>query len=164
MKEEMRATKKAFRDIVRRARDEQRDRRRAKWNHRRQALASAENNAKDNTSLDNRMGNLALADTPNPLPVRSQTEPVSSQMPQRSLPSRPNLSSDVSAQGTVNTSSSASQPQSQSSVNEFSAELPGRKARPQDRFKEMLKPRSAKKQHKPSDSKDGKDSKKDPSG
>lgn len=162
MKEEMRATKKAFRDIVRRARDEQRDRKRAKWNRRRQALASAENNAKDKTSLDNRMGNLALADSLNPSQVRAQTEPASFQMPQRKLPARPNPSLDVNAQGTVNTPSSASQ--SQSSVNEFPTELPGRKARTQDRFKEMLKPRSAKKQHKPSDSKDGKDSKNDPSG
>lgn len=161
MKEEIRATKKAFRDIVRRARDEQRDRRRAKWNRRRQALASAETNAKYKTSLDNRMGNLALADTPNSPPVRAQTEPASLQVPQRNLPVRPNPSSDLSIQGTLNTASSASQ--SQSSVNEFPTELPGRKARPQDRFKEMLKPRSAKKQHKPSDSKDGKDSKKDPS-
>jgi hypothetical protein len=162
MKEEMRTTKKAFRDIVRRARDEQRDRRRAKRNRRRQALASAENNAKDNPSLDSRMGNLALVDSQNPRPVRAQTEPVPSHAPQRSVPARSNAGSDLSAQGTVNTPSPSSQ--SQSSVNEFPAELPGRKARPQDRFKEMLKPRSAKKQHKPSDSKDGKDSKKDPSG
>ncbi|KAF3384986.1 hypothetical protein F1880_002162 [Penicillium rolfsii] len=162
MKEEMRATKKAFRDIVRRARDEQRDRRRAKRNRRRQALASVENNAKDKNSLANRMGNLALADTPNQHPVRAQTEPASFETSRRGLPPRPNPSSDISAQDTVNTPSSASA--SQSSVNEFPTELPGRKARTQDRFKEMLKPRIAKKQHKHSDSKDGKGSKKDPSG
>lgn len=163
MKEEMRATKQAFRDIVRRARNEQRDRKRAKWNRRRKALASAENKAKDKTSLDGRMGNLALGDgdTPNPPPVRSQTAPVSSPGPQRSVPVRSNASSDLSAQGTVNPLSTASQ----SSVNEVPSELSGRKARPQDRFKEMLKPRSAKKQQKSnSDSKDGKDAKQDGSG
>jgi hypothetical protein len=163
MKEEMRATKQAFRDTVRRARNEQRDRKRAKWNRRRKALASAENKAKDKTSLDGRMGNLALGDgdTPNPRPVRSQTAPVSSPGPQRSVPVRSNASSDLSAQGTVNPLSTASQ----SSVNGVSSELSGRKARPQDRFKEMLKPRSAKKQQKSnSDSKDGKDAKQDGSG
>lgn len=159
MKEEMRATRKAFRDIVRRARDEQRDRKRAKRNRRRQALASAENKAKDKASVETRMGNLSLGDTPNPRPIRVQTEPVLSQPSQQNVPARLNASSDLSAQSAVNTASSASQ----SSVNEFPTELPGRKARPQDRFKEMLKPRSAKKQQKPSsDSKDGKDSKKDP--
>ena len=100
------------------------------------------------------MGNLDLGDTPNPRPVRVQTEPVSSQLPQRSLHVRPNAGSDLGAQGTVNAQSSASQ----SSVNDSPTELPERKTKPQGRLKEMLKPRSAKKQQKPNaDSNDGKD-------
>jgi hypothetical protein len=159
MKEEMRATRKAFRDIVRRARDEQRDRKKAKRNRRRLVLANAENQAKDKASLEARMGNMALGDDASSRPVRVQTETVPSQPPRRNVSARPDTSSDLSAQSAVNTASSASQ----TSVNEVPTESPGRKARPQDRFKEMLKPRSAKKQQKPSsDSKDGKDSKKEP--
>lgn len=155
MRDEMRHTKQAFRDVVRRARNEQRERRRAIRNRRRQALASAEKTANDKGSLEGRMGNLALGDTPNPRPVRAQTEPVSSHLP-RSLHVRSNAGSDVGAHGTGNAASSASQ----SNVNEFPTELPERKPKPQGRLKEMLKPRSAKKQQKPdSESKDGKDPK-----
>ncbi|KAJ5160486.1 uncharacterized protein N7482_007490 [Penicillium canariense] len=156
MKEEMRATKKAFRDVVRRARDEQRERKRAKWNRRRQARsqrAGADEKVKEQVSLDGRMGNLSLGNTPNPRPVRTQTELVS-KPPQWAVPVRSDASSAPSAQG-IRPPSSAPQ----------SSELPGRKAKPQTRFKEMLKPRNAKKQQKPdSDTKNGKDSKKDPGG
>ena len=64
MKEEMKATKKAFRDIYRRARDEQREKRKAKRNRRRQQQKlqkkQQKNQAAQEPSIERRMDDLEL--------------------------------------------------------------------------------------------------------
>ncbi|CAI7676885.1 unnamed protein product [Penicillium discolor] len=87
IKEEMRATKKAFRDTLRRARDEQRERRRARRRQVRQARANDGDKAKHmhDQPLDQQLGILRLEDSRQsnpPLPARpasthTQPSPVS---------------------------------------------------------------------------------------
>lgn len=146
MKEEMRATRKAFRDVVRRAREEQRDKRRARKNRLRQRTAP-ENKSKDEILLDGRMANLALEDPIIRPPARSQTEPVAQALRAQRAPLRSDTSSEVSVPGAINTPSSASQTSVQGTP-----EVPDKKSK----LKQMLKSRNAKKQQKAE--KDDKDS------
>ncbi|KAJ5212582.1 uncharacterized protein N7498_004228 [Penicillium cinerascens] len=152
MKEEMRATRKAFRDVARRAREEQRDKRRARKNRLRQR-PPPESKPEDEILLDGRMANLALEDTTFRPPARSRTEPVVQAFrPQRTL-LRSGASSEISVPGAINTPSSASQ----TSVY-GPAEVPDKKSK----LKQMLKSRNAKKQQKAEkEDKDSKASKKD---
>ncbi|KAJ6190293.1 hypothetical protein N7519_000314 [Penicillium mononematosum] len=87
MKEEMRATKKAFRDTLRRARDEQRERRRIRRRQVRQARANEGDKAKHmhDQPLDQQLGMLRLEDSqqpkppmpPRPVSTQTQSSPVS---------------------------------------------------------------------------------------
>ena len=152
MKEEMRATRKAFRDVVRRAREEQRDKRRARKNRLRQR-PPPENKPKDEILLDGQMANLALEDPTFRPPARSQTEPVVQAFRPQRAPLRSDASSEISVPGAINTPSSASQ----TSVH-GPAEVPDKKSK----LKQMLKSRNAKKQQKAEkEDKDSKASKKD---
>lgn len=139
MKEEMRATRKAFRDVVRRARDEQRDKRRARKNRLRHARPQPESRPKNEILLDERMAALTVEEPIFRPPARSQTEPVSQPYrPQRAL--RSDASSEVSVPGAIHTPSSASL----TSVHDSPAEVPDKKSK----LKQMLKSRNVKKQQK----------------
>lgn len=151
MKEERRATRKAFRDVVRRAREEQRERRRARKVQRRLAQAQSEE-----VALHERMETFALDESNRRPPARSQTMPITQVAPAR-RPVRSETSSEMSVPGANNTPSSASQ----ASVHDPPAETPDRKAK----FKAMLKIRQGKKQPNSSDADKGDGegpSKKDP--
>lgn len=141
MKEEMRATRKAFRDVVRRAREEQRDKRRARKSRRRFAQARSEEDKARKTALDEHMENLSL-DGPNLRPpARSQTMPIArTTLAQR--PVRSETSSEMSVPGVIHTPSSALQ----ASAPNPPAEAPDKKAK----LRGLLKSRDAKKQQKSS--------------
>lgn len=145
MKEEMRATKKAFRDVVRRAREEQRDQRRARKNRRRHArapLSGEDDKITDQAPLNRQMDHLALDDSA-PRPVaRSHTEPVAQAFnpPPQRAPVRSETSSEMSVPGVVHASSA-----SQTSAHELPAEVPDKKTK----FRQLLRSRNAKKQQQP---------------
>ncbi|KAJ5099034.1 hypothetical protein N7532_006035 [Penicillium argentinense] len=136
MKEEMRATRKAFRDVVRRARDEQRARRRVKRNRRRHG-PQTDDKAKEQLALDGSMKNLALNHS-TPAIAHTQTMPVAQPQPQR-VPMRSETSSEFSGRSNMNTPSSVSQ----ASVHELPADSSDKKPK-SGRIKDMLKPRSKK--------------------
>jgi len=143
MKEEMRATRKAFRDIVRRAREEQRDKRRARKNRLRHVRPASENNKpEDEILLDGRMANLALGGTIFP-PAQSQKEPMAQAFRPQHTPLRSDASSEVSVPGAINTPSSVSQ----TSLHDSPVVAPDKKSK----LKQMLKSRNAKKQQKERD-------------
>lgn len=136
-KEEMRATRKAFRDVVRRAREEQRARRRVKRNRRRhgplQVDDKAKASAKDQLALDGSLKNMSLNESSTPPP------PIAQPQPQRA-PMRSETSSEFS-RSNMHTPSSVSQ----ASVHEPAAEDPDKKKGvTSSRIKEMLKPRGKK--------------------
>jgi hypothetical protein len=136
MKEEMRATRKAFRDVVKRAREEQRARRRVKRNRRRHGPAQADEKAKASAkdqlaALDGKLKNVSLDDSPAP--------PLAQPQPQR-FPVRSETSSEFN-RSNLHTPSSASQ----ASVHETPAEVPDKKkGGTPSRIKDILKPRSKK--------------------
>lgn len=150
-KEEYGATKKAFREVVRRAREEHHSLRRAQKNHRRldHSLGhgkhhwSMHSSKKDQGALTERMENLAL-NASQKAPPRAQTAPViqTSYPVSRVPPMRADTSSGTSTPGS-NTPSS-----SQASMKGFPNELPDRKGKsaPQTRLRDKLKPRLSKKQ------------------
>ncbi|KAJ5151900.1 hypothetical protein N7492_010195 [Penicillium capsulatum] len=148
MKEEMRATRKAFRDVVRRAREEQREKRRARRSRRRQARPgwSEQNAAKENGPLNARLGNLNLQDSA-ARPARVYSDPVSpAPHPQQAQPFQPaapgrshtSTNLEIGGPNARNTASQASPAPTITS----SADVSDRRTR----IKEMLKPRTAKKQ------------------
>ncbi|KAJ5494572.1 hypothetical protein N7463_010659 [Penicillium fimorum] len=146
MKEEMRATKKAFKDTLRRARDEQRERRRARRRQLRQARVNdgdKVNNMYDQP-LDQQLGTLRLEDSrPNPsLPAR----PVNTQM-QPSPVSTP-TSSNVGFGFASNPPSPASSRPSTLESTPSGDSAAGKKGKPADtpsRLKDMLLQRKVKK-------------------
>lgn len=146
MKEEMRATRKAFRDVVRRAREEQRDKRRARRTRRRQAQPGRPEQPADDAQLDGRLGNLTLQDSA-VRPARVHSVPVSqashSQHAQRSQPVALPPRSHSATNSEFSISSARTMPPStvQAST-QSAADVPDRRTR----IKEMLKPRNAKKQ------------------
>ncbi|CAG7982972.1 unnamed protein product [Penicillium nalgiovense] len=148
MKEEMRATKKAFRDTLRRARDEQRERRRIRRRQVRQARANEGDSAKSmhDQLLDQQLGMLRLEDSQQskpPMPPR----PVST----HTLPSPISTPSSSSVGFGF-----ASNPPSPAISRPSTQDLPptgdsasGKKVKPTDtssRLKDMLLPRKVKKQ------------------
>ncbi|KAJ6006396.1 hypothetical protein N7451_004340 [Penicillium sp. IBT 35674x] len=150
-KEEHRATKKAFRDVVRRAREEHHNLRRVHKNHRRHGhslghgrhhWSTDSSKKKDEGALAGRMENLAL-DESQQAPPRAQTAPIiqTSYPNSKISPVRADTSSGTSTPGS-NTPSS-----SQASMQGFPSELPGRKGKsaPQTRLRDKLKPRLSKK-------------------
>lgn len=150
LKEELRATKKAFRDVVRRAREEQRDKRRARKTRRRLQARRSEENSSGEAALDGRVQKLSLDGSIRP-PARSQTMPISqAALPQR--PVRSETSSEMSVAGVIHTPSSASQ----ASALDAPAEAPDKKGR----LKGLLKSRKEKKQQKSSEGESSKKSSK----
>lgn len=135
MKEEMRATRKAFRDVVKRAREEQRTRRRVKRNRRRHGPVQADENAKasandQQVSLDGKLNNVSLDDSPAP--------PLAQPQPQR-FPVRSETSSEFN-RSNLHTPSS-----SQASMHETQADTPDKKkSGGPSRIKDILNPRSKK--------------------
>lgn len=157
LKQEMRATKKAFRDVVRRAREEQRDRRRAKKHRRRRAQAGrSEEGATGDMALDGRMQELSLDGSSPRLPARSQTMPIS-QAAHPQHPVRSETSSEMGVAGVIHSPSSASR----ASALDPSAEAPDKKGK----LKGLLtSSRKDKKQPKASEGESSKKApKKDPS-
>ena len=140
MKEEMRATRKAFRDVVRRARDEQRDKRRARKNRLRHARPQPESKPRDEVLLDGRMAALAVEELTFHPPARSHTEPIFQAHRPQPAPLRSDASSEVSVPGAIQTSTSASLPNARDSP----TVVPDKKSK----LKQMLKSRNAKKQQK----------------
>ncbi|KAJ5086407.1 hypothetical protein NUU61_007714 [Penicillium alfredii] len=143
MKEEMRATRKAFRDVLRRAREEQREQRRARRNRRR----LERQNTAEEPPLDRRMGQLALENPQRPLPTLEPASRTShpqgpSALPAASGPS--DASSDFSA--APSTSGSASQSSMHDPQAGSAADKKGKPLDAPGRFREMLKQRKAKKQ------------------
>ncbi|KAJ5482310.1 hypothetical protein N7475_001122 [Penicillium sp. IBT 31633x] len=146
MKEELRATKKAFRDTLRRARDEQRERRRNRRRHLRQVRANDGDKAKQkyDEPLDRQLGTLRLEDSSQskqPVsshPVTAQTQPNPVPIPSASnvgfgFASNPPSISRASTQESTSTGGSAS----------------SKKEKPADtssRLKDMLLPRKGRKQ------------------
>ncbi|KAJ5131828.1 hypothetical protein N7448_005986 [Penicillium atrosanguineum] len=142
MKEEMRATKKAFRDVIRRARDEQRDKRRARKNRLRHTRAQPQPESKpqDEILLDGRMAALAVEEPTFRPPARSHTEPISQAHRPQPAPLRSDASSEVSVPGAIKTPLSASMINAHGSP----AGVPDKKSK----LKQMLKSRNIKKQQK----------------
>ncbi|KAJ6131127.1 hypothetical protein N7523_001587 [Penicillium sp. IBT 18751x] len=140
MKEEMRATKKAFRDVVRRARDEQRDKRRARKNRLRHARPQPENKPRDEVLLDGQMASLAVEEPTFCPPARSQTEPISQAHRPQPAPLRSDASSEVSVAGAIKTPSTVSL----NSAHGSQAGTPDKKSK----LKQILKSRTTKKQQK----------------
>ncbi|KAJ5243860.1 hypothetical protein N7489_003956 [Penicillium chrysogenum] len=148
MKEEMRATKKAFRDTLRRARDEQRERRRIRRRQVRQARANEGDKAQHmhDQSLDQQLGMLWLEDSQRskppmpPRPVSTQTEP--------SPVSTPNSASVGFGFASNPPSPAISRPSTQD-LPPTGDSASGKKVKPTDtssRLKDMLLPRKVKKQ------------------
>ena len=144
LKDEMRATKKAFRDVLRRARDEQRERRRTKRRQVRQARANHGDKTKQTHGqpLDQQLGTLQLDDS------RSTQSPTS-------LPVNQTQPSPVASHGSNVGCELASNPPSISRSSTQELASPGfsgnsaKKGKPTDtssRLKDMLKSRKAKKQ------------------
>ena len=103
MKEEMKATKRAFRDIYRRARDEQREKRKARRNRRRQAQKlqkkQQKNQSAQEPSLERRMEDLELG-------VRGDGQPVGQSASRQRSPSASSAASEVSIASTPSVVSS----------------------------------------------------------
>ncbi|KAJ5459123.1 hypothetical protein N7530_011067 [Penicillium desertorum] len=148
MKEEMRATKKAFRDTLRRARDEQRERRRIRRRQVRQARANEGDKAKHmhDQPLDQQLGMLRLEDSQQskppmpPRPVSTQTQP--------SPVSTPNSASVGFGSASNPPSPAISRPSTQD-LPPTGDSASGKKVKPTDtssRIKDMLLPRKVKKQ------------------
>lgn len=148
MKEEMRATKKAFRDTLRRARDEQRERRRIRRRQVRQARANEGDKAQHmhDQPLDQQLGMLRLEDSQRskppmpPRPVSTQTEP--------SPVSTPNSASVGFGFASNPPSPAISRPSTQD-LPPTGDSASGKKVKPTDtssRLKDMLLPRKVKKQ------------------
>lgn len=140
MKEELRATRKAFRDVLRRARDEQRNKRRARKNRLRHARPQPESKPRDEARLDGQMAALAVEEPAFRPPARSHTEPTSQAHRPPPAPLRSDASSEVSVPGAIGTPSSASL----TSANDSPAGVPYKKSK----LKQMLKSTNAKKQQK----------------
>jgi hypothetical protein len=132
-KEEMRATKKAFRDVLRRARDEQRERRRTKRRQVRQARANDGDKAKQtyNRPLDQQLQSLRL-DNP------SQTV----NQPQLAAPHGSNVGSELASGQSSISRTSTLDLASPGSV----GSKEGKPSDTSSRLKDMLKSRKAKKQ------------------
>jgi hypothetical protein len=147
MKEEMRATKKAFRDTLRRAREEQRERRRTRRRQVRQTRANDGDKAKNmyDQPIDRQLGTLRLEDSRQsnpPLPVR----PANTQT-QASPVSTPTSSSVGFGFASNPPSPAGSRPSTQESTPTGDS-VAGKKAKPADtpsRLKDMLLPRKGKK-------------------
>ncbi|KAJ5185765.1 hypothetical protein N7491_006367 [Penicillium cf. griseofulvum] len=147
MKEEMRATKKAFRDTLRRAREEQRERRRTRRRQVRQARANDGDKAKNmyDPPLDRQLETLRLEDSRQsnpPLPAR----PVNTQT-QPSPVSTP-IGSNVGFGFASNPPSPASSRPSTQDLTPTGDSATGKKAKPADtpsRLKDMLLPHKVKK-------------------
>ncbi|CAG8886008.1 unnamed protein product [Penicillium egyptiacum] len=149
MKEEMRATKKAFRDTLRRARDEQRERRRTRRRQVRQARANDGDKAKHmhDQPLDQQLGTLRLKDSrqsnppmpPRPASTQTQPSPVST----------PNSSNVGFGFASSPPSPALSRPSTQDLPPTGDSAASGKKGKPADtssRLKDLLLPRKAKKQ------------------
>ncbi|KAJ5827511.1 hypothetical protein N7447_004274 [Penicillium robsamsonii] len=146
IKEEMRATKKAFKDTLRRARDEQRERRRARRRQIRQARANDGDKAKNmyDQPLNQQLGALQLEDSrPNPplpaRPVNTRTQPSPVSTPTSSIVGFGFASNPPSPAG--------SRPSTLESIPSGDSAA-GKKGKPADtpsRLKDMLLPRKAKK-------------------
>ncbi|RHZ49775.1 uncharacterized protein CDV56_102502 [Aspergillus thermomutatus] len=104
LKEEVRATKKAFKDVFRRARDEQRERRRIKRNRwrqeRRSRQTSRENEHPPETPLEQRLQNLELSN--------SQERGTMVRIGAPCASPRQSLSSEASGISSINTPSTGS--------------------------------------------------------
>ncbi|CAG7986341.1 unnamed protein product [Penicillium olsonii] len=136
MKDEMRTTKKAFRDALRRAREEQRERRRANRRQVRQARAGdAQKTKKPDQALDQQLSSLRLDDPSNPAPA--------------SRPSTSIQSSPVDLHSSNVGFGFASKPPSISQASTHSGSGSTKKSKSAEtssRLKDMLKPKKAKKQ------------------
>lgn len=134
MKDELGATRKAFHDVVHRAREDQRDRRRKRKNlHRQeQTLRESSEGKETHISLSGNLGQLSLSD------ASTSNSPSNTARPQTSASSsygRPGPGSVPSASGSQ-------------SGNSFPAELPDRKAKPgKTRLRDKLMPRASKQQN-----------------
>ncbi|EKV15418.1 WD domain, G-beta repeat family protein [Penicillium digitatum] len=159
MKEEMRATKKAFRDTLRRARDEQRERRRTRRRQARQARSSDGDKTKHmhDQPLDQQLGRLRLEDPRQsnpPLPARPVS--IHTQLSPILTPNRSNVGFGVASNPP---SPSVSRPSTQNlmRVGGSSASLKqGKAADTSSRLKDMLLSRKAKKQQAKEDDAGGK--------
>jgi hypothetical protein len=144
LKEEMRATKKAFRDVLRRARDEQRERRRTKRRQVRQARANHGDKTKQmfDRPLDQQLGTLRLDDS------RSNQSPTSRPVNQIQPSPIASHGSNVGSELASN-QPSISRTSTQDLASPSGSGSSAKKVKPTDtssRLKDMLKSRKAKKQ------------------
>ncbi|KAJ5113092.1 hypothetical protein N7456_001626 [Penicillium angulare] len=146
LKVELRATKKAFREVVRRARQEQHDAKRSRRNRRRQEKNKkfTDGDKKDPDTLIGPTENLTLNPSKSTHTTRAQTDPLS-QTPifPFKKPVRAETSSSISSASSIYTPAS-----SQASTHDRPGELPERKGKlgTQTRLRDKLKGRSKKAQ------------------
>ncbi|KAJ5893882.1 hypothetical protein N7495_005573 [Penicillium taxi] len=128
MKEEMNSTKKAFRDVIRRAREEQREKRKAHKrrhrHHRHSPSRPAQESEATDESLNRQMRDLTLGNIPDSGAAGTL----------RTGPTGPVQSANVLSSQNTPSDSQAS-----------TSQLPDRLVKPQSRFKGILKPRASKK-------------------
>ncbi|CAI7584058.1 unnamed protein product [Penicillium glandicola] len=151
MKEEMRATKKAFRDTLRRARDEQRERRRTRRRQVRQTRANDGNKAKHmhDQTLEQQLEMLRLEDSwkANPhLPAHTVNNQMQTQSSSVSTPNSSNVGFGFASNPL---SLSVSRASTQDTTSTGGSATSGKKeklADTQSRLKDMLLARKVKKQ------------------
>ncbi|KAJ6036158.1 hypothetical protein N7540_000437 [Penicillium herquei] len=147
MKEELRATRKAFREVVRRAREEQYESRRARKKRQRKegknkSVDKGYDMSKDQVALDQRLSSLSLGQQQTSHPVRAQTDPAGYNYSAHPAPVRADTSSVISSASSIHARSS-----SQTSTTEPPAEGTDRKSLSgAQRLRDKLKSRSTKKQ------------------
>ncbi|KAI1832126.1 hypothetical protein DTO027I6_9524 [Penicillium roqueforti] len=149
MKEEMRATKKAFRDTLRRARDEQRERKRTRRRQVRQARANDSDTANHMPSqpLDQQLGTLRLEDSrqfnppmpPRPVTTQAQPSPVST-------PNSSNVGFGFASNSLSPAISRLSMQESAPTGDSGAFVKKGKPGDTSSRLKDMLLPRKARKQ------------------
>lgn len=144
MKEEMRATRKAFRDVVKRAREEQRARRRVKRNRRRHGPDDkAKYSAKDaQLGLDGSLKNLSLENSYSSNTPTTIVQPKPQRVPQPQ-PQRSGTSSELS-RNNLHTPSLSSASQASLHDTPTTESTDKKKGGTQSRIKDILKPRGKK--------------------
>ncbi|KAJ5610840.1 hypothetical protein N7510_007559 [Penicillium lagena] len=145
LKEEMRATRKAFKDVFRRARDEQREQKRARRRqHGWHRFGDGDQPKPRDQPLDRRLESLALDGS-----IESGTASIPSEsalQTQKPLPTAPPAQSVPGAQSSGPSSPSSSQVRSQDSQSDSVADKKGKSNEAPARLKEMLKPRKKQRQ------------------
>ncbi|EPS32081.1 hypothetical protein PDE_07040 [Penicillium oxalicum 114-2] len=160
MKAELRHTQQAFRDVVRHARNEKRNRRLARQNNRVQGPRSSGPPVENRHLLNDSMASLCLDKDQAPKPVHVQTEAAPSSDASRSVSTVPSVAADpilgatprITSAGPINDASDGG------------VRVEERKSKTHGRLKDILRPLGSKKQPKDKSLTKAKDSKRDTDG